>query len=279
MNKVYMPDTLNNLWDIMDKSPEALLYSGGTDLLVKIRSGHVSYDRLICLENIKEIKGVKFYGDSVWIGSAATVREIMASDIIQKEFPLLWKSLNSLGSPLIRNMATLGGNICTASPAGDSLPALYMLEGEVILETVSSKRNLPVADFITGPGKTLLKNGEILTGILIKKQRGFNINHFEKVGQRKSLAIAIASFGAMMRLSRKGIIEEGRMAWGSVGPTVIRSKTLEESLTGKSLTLETLKEASLIAGNLVKPIDDIRAGAEYRRIVSGNLMLRLFIYR
>ena len=176
-------------------------------------------------------------------------------------------------------MGTIGGNIVTPSPAGDTLPPLYVLEAQLELHTSNSKRQLPIDQFIKGPGKTQLKNGEILTGILIPKAYGFNIHHFEKVGKRKALSISIVSFCAMLRLSAEGVVEDARFSWGSVGPTVIRSHDVESLLIGNRLSIEMLNRASEQVKKVIRPIDDIRASAWYRKEVACNLLMRLINYK
>ena len=172
-------------------------------------------------------------------------------------------------------MGTIGGNICTASPAGDSLPALYVLQAEVELCTEKTTRYLPIHDFIIGPGETRLRRGEILRGIRVEKPSGFNAHHFEKIGQRKAMACATASMACMLRLSPSGVAERARLAWGSVGPTIVMSSAVENLLIGKKLTQKNLEIAAKAARQTVSPIDDIRASSDYRKRVAGNLLLRL----
>jgi CO/xanthine dehydrogenase FAD-binding subunit len=191
---------------------------------------------------------------------------------------VLVKAVGSLGSPQIRNMATIGGNVITASPAGDSLPALYVLRAELELKTRDRSRLVPVRDFIKGPGQTDLRPGEILSGVRLPKPSGFQHHHFEKVGQRKALAIAVASFAALLRISDTGLVEEARFAWGSVGPTVVLCDRAESALLGQRLSLDRLKQVSHLVQSAVSPIDDVRGSAEYRRRVAGNLLLRLLQY-
>jgi len=183
--------------------------------------------------------------------------------------------LQTLGSPPIRNMGTIGGNICTASPAGDTLPPLYVLAAEVELHGKAGIRRVPLHQFITGPGQTLLGAGEILTGIRIRKPPGVNHQRFTKVGQRQALACCIASLAALLEISAAGVVEAARLAWGSVGPTVVTSSAAEAALTGAVLSRESLDQAAVFARRDVAPIDDIRASAAYRREVAGNLLLRL----
>jgi len=139
----------------------------------------------------------------------------------------------------------------------------------------TNDRRLPLREFIQGPGQTALGPGEILTGVWIPKNPSFNHQHYEKVGQRRALAIAIVSLAALIDLGPGGIIQDIRLAWGSVGPTVVTAPAVEAGLRGRPLTLETMAEAAREVRRIVAPIDDLRAGADYRREVAGNLLYRL----
>jgi xanthine dehydrogenase FAD-binding subunit len=152
-----------------------------------------------------------------------------------------------------------------------------VLNAEVEIRSKNASRRLALKEFILGPGKTTLQPGEIVSGIWVKKAPGYNLHHFEKVGQRKALAISIASLAGLLRVSENGGIEEARLAWGSVGPTIITSPKVEKALVGNRLSRPVLGEAARLARGAVEPIDDIRASAEYRRQVSGNLLLRLSV--
>jgi xanthine dehydrogenase FAD-binding subunit len=263
------------LWSYLDVEPEAVIYAGGTDLLVKMRAGKTAAaPALICLERLEELRDVRETAAGIRIGAAATHTELLRHPLIVSYLPVLAQALQMLGSPLIRNMGTIGGNICTASPAGDTLPPLYVLEAEVELYTRDAIRMLPIREFITGPGETQLQKGEILTGVVVKKPAGYNIHHFEKIGQRKSMACAVASMAALLRLSPSGVIEAARLAWGSVGPTVVTA-AVEDTLIGEKLSQKTLAAAAGRIRQIVAPIGDVRASADYRRTVSGNLLLRL----
>jgi xanthine dehydrogenase FAD-binding subunit len=172
-------------------------------------------------------------------------------------------------------MGTIGGNIVNASPAGDTLPPLHVLGASLEIRSRERTRSVPIDQFISGPGHVLIGNKELLAGIRIPKPTGFGIHHFEKVGRRKSQACAIASMAALASLSPDGIVEDIRLAWGSVGPTVVTCAEAEDSLRQRPLTLQALEEAASIVRKSVAPIDDVRAGADYRRTVAGNLLLRL----
>jgi CO/xanthine dehydrogenase FAD-binding subunit len=275
MRPVDLPGNLNELWNSLADHPRSLLYAGGTDLLLEIRAGKVDPPGLICLERLSELKGVTESPSAIRLGACTTHAEILDDPLIHKYFPVLIKALKTLGSPLIRRMGTVGGNICTASPAGDTLPPLYILNAEVELRTRDARRTLPIAEFVTGPRRTRLRQGEIMTGILLNKSPAYNIHHFEKVGLRKSLACSVVSMAAILQISPAGIIEDAHFAWGSIGPTVVTIVAVEKSMIGKRLSHTVLEAAAGKIREAISPIDDIRADAAYRRAVSGNLLLRL----
>lgn len=275
MNTVLLPQNLDELWRMRAENPGASLYAGGTDLLVRRRAGLVRPAALICLERIAELRSIYIDGDVLAIGACATHRECLESSEISRHAPVLAQALRQIGGPHIRNMGTIGGNICTASPAGDSLPPLYMLEAEVALRSPEGERRMPISQFIIGPGQNALNADEILDHVRIPLSREYSIQHFEKVGQRNAMAIAIVSLAAVVRTGARGIVEEARLALGSVGPTVLRCTEAEEALTGRRLSMTALREAGRRIRPVVRPIDDIRASAAYRREVAGSLPLRL----
>jgi CO/xanthine dehydrogenase FAD-binding subunit len=275
MKQVLLPRSMSDLWAMMRDLPDAAVYAGGTDLLVKIRSGAISPKNLICLERIHVLKGVVDHGDRIVIPACTSLNQLLQEPAITKYLPVLAKAIACLGSPLIRNMGTIGGNICTASPAGDTLAPLYVLNARVELASETGVRSLPIDQFILGPGRTLLETGEILSAIHVEKPHPEAIQHFEKVGRRNALACSLASMAAILRLSDDGIVMTASLAWGSVGPTVITSPEAADRLIGQPLSLDRLVEIAAVVQKAVCPITDIRATADYRRAVAGNLILRL----
>jgi CO/xanthine dehydrogenase FAD-binding subunit len=163
----------------------------------------------------------------------------------------------------------------TASPAGDTLAPLHVLGASVELCSAREVRRMPIDAFIPGPGKTALNPGEILSAVLFPRAEKITHQHFEKVGLRGAMACAVASLAAVMSVSEAGAIQTAALAWGSVGPRVMRVPKLEAALIGNPLTTETLTEVIPLVAEALTPIDDIRASAAYRRLVAGNLLLRL----
>jgi len=275
VTEVFLPETIDELWRILDRHKTANVYAGGTDFLVKKLNMLHTSDALVCLERIGGLGGIRVQGSRVFIGATTTHAQLHTHLEIQAAFPILAKAVGVIGSPAIRNMGTIGGNIVTASPAGDSLPALHVLEAEVEIRSSENTRRLPIAEFIRGPGQVDLRAGEIVSGVWLSMSGAFQIQSYEKVGLRNGLACAVASLAALVKLSPKNIIQEIRLAWGSVGPRVVVLPHVQRSMEGRPLTVETMRSAAPMVEQSVSPIDDLRASARYRRMVAASLLLRL----
>lgn len=278
MIDVFLPRSLDELWEHLHKEPLSGIYAGGTDFLVRLRETKVSPPALICIERIEEIQGIRQEHDAIFIGSCTTHSRIMEHPLLNGLFPVLVKAVSTLASPPIRHMGTIGGNIVTASPAGDTLPALYVLGAEVEICSQNGSRRMPVCDFIKGPGTVVLEQDEILRGIWLKERQTWNVHHHEKVGRRKAQACAVASIAALLDLSENGIVRDSRIAWGSVAPTVAMVQAVDAALIGRPLCRDVLESLLPLVEQAVSPIDDIRASAAYRRVVAGALLLRLLEY-
>ncbi|MBI5252548.1 MAG: xanthine dehydrogenase family protein subunit M [Desulfomonile tiedjei] len=278
MRQVSLPRTLGELWAVLQRQPHSAVYAGGTDLFVKIRDGQLNPESLVCLERLTELQGVQDNGDELFIGAATTHSKLIVAESVREHLRVLVKAASVLGSPPIRHMGTIGGNIVTASPAGDTLPALYVLSAEVEIRHCEGSKRIPINEFIIGPGTVDLAKGEILAGVWLRKHQGWNLSHYEKIGRRKAQACAIASMAAVLELTETGKVKRARLAWGSVGPTVITSEGVENALIGEQLSLEVLKNAGTMLDKAISPIYDIRAGADYRRMVSKAMLLRLNDY-
>ncbi|MEN6438522.1 MAG: xanthine dehydrogenase family protein subunit M [Syntrophobacter sp.] len=275
MRKVFVPASLDEVWRFFEDNPGATVYTGGTDLLVRMYKGALNPESLICLDRIKELKGVHDMGEEIRIGACSTHTEMLGDPLVSQHLPVLRRAIEVIGSPLIRNMGTIGGNICTASPAGDTLPPLYALQAEVELCSKMNVKRMPIRDFIGGPGSTCLRAAEIVSAVWVKKPVEYNLQHFEKVGQRNALACSVVSLAAVLRIAHDGVVEKAALAWGSVGPTVITCPEAEEALVGGPLSRIRVQVAASLARQAVRPISDIRGSEDYRRSVAGNLLMRL----
>ncbi len=274
MSRVILPRSLPELWSALADHPRASLYAGGTDLLVQRRRGLVQAQTLICLERLEELARLEESEDELRLGALATHARLLEWEPLARHFPVLVSALSHLGSPPVRHMGTLGGNLVTASPAGDTLPPLYALGARVELLSARGSRSLDLARFIQGPGRVDLAPGEVVARVVLKKRPGWNRQHFEKVGRRRALAIAVASLAAVLQVE-EGRVVRARLAWGSLGPTVVTSRRVEAALEGGAMEEGRLQEAARLAREAVSPISDIRASADYRRRLAGNLLLRL----
>lgn len=275
MRAVLNPTCLDELFQLLNQHSCAIPMAGGTDLLVRLRGCAVPDDRpLLFLEKVAELRGIRMEGKNLSIGAAETFSRIIADPLVLKHAPLLAVAVDHIGGPALRNMASIGGNVCTASPAGDSLPPLYLHDAMIEIASIRGTRSLPINAFITGPGRNALSAGEIVTRILLPTDADFPLHHVEKVGHRRSMAIAVASFAGRIRMATDGTVAEARFAWGSVAPTIVRLPALEDHLRGARLDDATIRHAAEIIRNGVAPIDDIRATADYRRSVAVNLPTR-----
>lgn len=273
--EIFFPRTLPELWSLMAEYPTGAVLAGGTDLLVKLRKTGDRPPALFALERLAELRQIAVQGGELHIGAAVTISELVASDIVRKDLPALWQAAAALGSPPVRHSATVGGNVCTASPAGDTLAPLYAYGATVTISGIAGRRSLAIGDFIAGPGRTALAPGEIATGIVVPLPPAGAFSAYYKVGKRQAMAIAVASLAVCLEQAGDGPIEKIRLAWGSVGPTVTTLPAVEEYLRGKRLSPAVLRQAGDMAATAVRPIDDVRAGAGYRRQLAGNLLLKL----
>lgn len=275
MRPVHLPASLAELWPLMTANPAAALMAGGTDLLVRLRGGLNDPAAIIGLERIAELRAIERREGWLRLGACATHQELIDHPLVAEAAPLLGQALLDLGSPPIRHMGTLGGNLVTASPAGDCLPPLFALEAEVELVSAAGRRRLPIAGFIAGPGRVALKPGEIVASVWLPPDPGFGLLRWRKVGLRRTLAIAVCSLAAALRLDSVGRVAEARLAWGSVAPAVVRPRAVEAMLRGHRPNEELLRQAGRALQAHINPIDDLRASAGYRRQVAANLLLTL----
>lgn len=273
--KVLFPRTLDELQAMMLENPQGQVMGGGTDLLVQFRHAGQKPPVVFCIERLEQLQQLEWVDNEFHIGAGVTQQRLLASEVIRTEFGALFHALTELASPPIRHVATLVGNVCTASPAADTLPALYVLGAEVEILSPTGRKRIPINAFITGPGINRLQTGEVVSGVILPRQPRGTAFAYHKVGKRKAMAIAVASLAAVWQTTEEGRIQRIKLAWGSVGPTVVVAPDVESFLNGKTLSEESLSAAGRLAMSAVSPIDDIRASADYRRRLAGNLLLKL----
>jgi carbon-monoxide dehydrogenase medium subunit len=239
--------------------------AGGTDLLVNLKRKVIKAKVVISLEKIKSLKQVHYSESAgLTLGSMVTVSELAETPIIKQKFPLLAIAANKIGSPQIRNRATIGGNICTARPAGDTIGPLTAYGAEVQLVLGKETRWEPISKFITGPGKTTRKEGEVLAAIRIKPFPANTGVSYIKYGVRKAMEIAMVSVTTAITFNGDKC-EKATIVLGAVAPTFIQSNEAEEALVSHKVTLSAAEKAAELAAGGCRPITDVRASAEYRR--------------
>lgn len=222
---------------------EAEYVAGGTDLLVHIREKENKGSVILDISDIKELKKIIIDQEQVTIGAMTTFTEVVESDWCKNNLKGLWDACKSVGSPQIRNTGTLGGNVANGSPAADSAPPLLALGSEVVVKSSTNERVIDLESFYLGKGKTDIKDDEILTEIRFVKPTGKYAVSYEKLGLRDALAISRISASIYLTCDDKGIINNVRIASGSIGLVPQREREMEEFLLGKNITAEWKKDA------------------------------------
>ena len=260
--ETFRPTSLDEALDLLDAEPHATLLAGGTDLMVEVNYAHRRPGTVVALRRVAELAEM----DGRWIGAGVTWTRLERGP-----WPGLAQAARTVGSPQIRNAGTLGGNLGTASPAGDGLPFLAALDAEVVLASkAQGRRSLRWDEFLTGPKQTARRPGELILGVRLPEEVPA-AQGFAKVGTRNAMVISIAS--ACLLRHDDGTV---RLALGSVGPTPIRARRAEAMIAGERRPgPAALDEFRRIVSEEVRPITDHRSTAEYRRHASGVIARRL----
>ena len=277
----YKPVSVKDVTDLLEKRPNAAPMAGGTDLIVEIKNGIRSFDNIISLTNVEELKNIYDDEDNLYIGAAVTHSEIISSGIIKKIFPALPEACSKIGSEQVRNAGTIGGNLCTAASCCDTAPSLLAVNASVEITDSKETRTVSLKDFFIFNKKTILKKNELLLRVIIPKPLTGTAVHYEKFGLREAGSVAVVSVAAMIRLSGD-ICADACIVIGAVAPTpkisylagqIIKGGKISEMAEGS----QVLEQASVAAVNDSIPIDDIRGGAQYRRDILKILTKRAII--
>jgi len=263
----HRPESMDEAKSLLNKLQQFRVVAGCTDFIPAIRRGAWRFEdglNILAVKNVRELKGIAEQGNTVTIGAASTLSEIENSPVIKKHSPILADTVKEMASWQIRNTATIGGNLCTASPAADMAPPLLVLDAKVTVSGPDKEKTLPLNEFFRGPGQTILHSDEILTWIqfpaLKKGERTFHI----KMGRRNAFTLSIISLSVWLRI-KDGDFEGVRIAFGAVAPTPMRAHRTEEFLKGNKVSPEIIDKGAEIAAGEVSPISDVRASAEYRK--------------
>lgn len=260
------PKSLEEACEIMaSHGAKAKLLAGGTDLLVNMKKKILAPAHVVSLGRVEPLKTIEASNGSIRIGPLMTASAIAETDSVKRGLSALARGAASLGSPLIRNLATIGGNLASARPAADFPPPLMAYGAEVVLKKKGGTRTVPLEAFFKGPGMTVAGPDEILAEILVPRPPSGSGAGYMKLGVRKTLEISIVNVAAFLTLDGGGVIRTARVVLGAVAPTPIRAPSAEKALVGQKPSDEILAKAADAAAGDSRPIDDFRGSAEYRR--------------
>ncbi len=253
------------------KFPGSRYIAGGTDLLVKIKNRELKPPALISLRSIRELSGIEI-GEKTRIGAMTTITDLINHPELGRIFPVLTQAAKRIGSPQVRNVGTVGGNLCNCSPCADMALALLVLDARAVLTSPEGSREIPLTEFFMGPGESCLVSGELLTKLLLDKPAPNVRAIFMKKGRVK-MDLAIASVGVLLEMD--GVTcKKARVAAGSVAPVPLRLEKVEELFQDAVISKELILKAQKIAMESVSPITDIRSTADYRRHIVGIYVKR-----
>ncbi|MFO1301891.1 MAG: xanthine dehydrogenase family protein subunit M [Burkholderiaceae bacterium] len=273
------PATLQEALEALRDSDDATILAGGTDLMVQASIGRRRIGAtLLNIRRIVELEGIARDGDAIRIGALATIARIMNDPLVRNHLPVLVEACDHFASDQIRNAATIGGNISNASPAGDTLVPLLVLDAQVELASAGgaglARRSVPIAEYFTGPGRTRRAPNELVTGVRIPLPPDGHYARFFKFGTRPALDISAISIG-IAGVRSAGALSNVRVAFGAVAPTPVRARQTEAVLEGLRLDESAIARAAEAARDEVNPIDDVRASAWYRKELIHNMTGRM----
>jgi carbon-monoxide dehydrogenase medium subunit len=291
--ELLLPRSLAEALDMLaEAGPEARPVAGGTNLIVDLRAGRHAPPVLVDVSRLEELRGIRRENGQVVVGGATSLADVLASPLIAQYGRPLHEAARVFANPLVRNRATVGGNLADASPAADTAPALLALGAMVELVSLRGTRCLPLEEFFTGVRQTRMWPGELLTAIRWPVPARFageagaeagaearpgprSAGGFYKIGLRKADAVAVLSAAVQVEFDRSGRCAGARIALGAVAPTPRRVPEAENMLVGQVLARELLAEAAAKCADAASPIDDVRGSAAYRRRVTAVIVRRL----
>jgi carbon-monoxide dehydrogenase medium subunit len=265
------PRTLEEALSLKEDVAESRFIAGGTDLLVRIDDGQERPGALISLRSLPELAGIETNG-VIRLGPMMTLTDILEHRDLCERYPILQQAVRAVGSVQIRNAATLGGNLCNASPCADGAQALLALDATLRVRGAGGERDVPIDQFFVGYRETCLRPDEVLTTVLIDPPPPGGAGIFlKKCRLERDLALASVAVFVDMDGST---CRRARVAAGSVAPTPLRLKEVESLLQGQRLSPELLSRAQELARQSIAPVSDVRASADYRREITGVLIRR-----
>jgi xanthine dehydrogenase small subunit len=270
---VLLPPDLATALQYLRDHPKATIVAGATDVGVRLNKTLAVPQRILDLNRVAELQRVAVEDGGLVLGARASWTAI--ERLSQKLVPELYRIVSRFGGPAIRHVGTIGGNIANASPIADSLPFLFVMDAMLELRSTEGARNVPITEFYKGYKQLDLRPGEMITQVRIPLPAEHELLRLYKVSRRRDLDIA--SFTGAVRLRLDGeTIEQAALAWGAVGPTVIRARRTEAFLRGRPFDEETMRAAGDVAVGEISPISDVRGTADYRYQLTRNILLKFY---
>ncbi len=271
----FEPKSIGDALSLLSKhGAEAKVIAGGTDVMVDIKFKEEP-GGLVNIKKIPGLSGIKEQGGSLRIGALTTIRDLETSALVREKLPVLWESAHQFASLQVRNTATIGGNICRASPSGETLAPLLVLEANAILAFAEGERSEPFKSFFQGPGKSSAGVKGLLTAIEVPIPPAGSKGVYLKHAVRGAMDIAMVGVAVMITPDAgKSNVQDVRIGLGAVAPTPVRAPKTEALLRGKPLTAALIKEAGALAASEASPISDQRSSAENRRWIVEALTRR-----
>jgi xanthine dehydrogenase small subunit len=272
--RYFRPATLASALRYRSEHPDALLISGATDAALRVTKKHELLPSILDLSGVDELRFCSRLQNGLEIGGGATLQDLLEASV--NHAPALAQMLRVFGSLAIRNVATLGGNIGTASPIGDTLPVLMALGAHVHLRSVRGERSVPIGEFFTGYRTTACAADELITSVRIPAAPAGTWVRSYKVSRRHEMDISAVSAGFRLNVSPQGDVDEILLAYGGMAATPCRARQTEIALCGKPWTRESVEEAGAMIGKDFTPLTDVRGSAEYRLTLARNLLLKFW---
>ena len=269
------PQTMPEAVTLLSKSKGSVhVLAGGSDLLVRMKGGYIEPDVIVDIKRIKSVNVIKKTPDGFLIGAAVSCATLGEHATLCKTWPGVVEAANLIGSDQIQGRCTIVGNMCNASPAADSVPALIAAKAKAVIKGPKGSRRVNVEDIATGPGKTSLKKGEIVESIVLPKRTAKTRDAYLRFTPRTEMDIAVVSAAVNLSVGPRGVITEARVALGAVVPTAVLVPAAGKAIIGQKLTEDTLHSLSTACAAACKPIDDKRGTVEFRTEVAGVLARR-----
>lgn len=271
----YNAKTIAEAVRLLKEHPDARIICGGSDVLIKIREGKYAGTSLVCVRDIKELQGVELMqsGD-IYIGAATTFSHITDNPVIKQYIPVLGEAVDMVGGPQIRNIGTIGGNVCNGAVSADSAPTLFSLNAMVRTSDGKGGRTIPIEMFYKGPGRVDLLPGELVTHLVIpeKEYLGYH-GHYIKYSMRDAMDIATLSCSVVSK-AEEGVLKDVRITFGVAAPVPLRCRETEAALAGMPIDETLYEKAAELVRQEINPRDSWRASKAFRLQIGGEIAAR-----